>query len=133
MDRFCGLSAKSKTEQKLDPDPLDQCSFSLHHAGPQERKTEGVLYTFRKGDVWFPSSGSFPVEGSGLWAQGHHVCCVCTCSMRFELFPQATVYVLMFPADVFPLFRKNVWEEYNADTVLPRGIIYPQTQACSAL
>lgn len=78
-----------------------------------------------KGDVWFPSSGDFPVEGSGLWAQGHGVCCVCTCSMRFVLFPQATAYVLMFPADVFPLLRKNVWEECNADTILPRGRIQP--------
>lgn len=43
------------------------------------------------------------------------------------------MYVLMFPANVFPLFRKNVWEEYNVDTILPRGRIYRQAQACTAL
>lgn len=42
------------------------------------------------------------------------------------------MYMLMFPANVFPLFRKNVWEEYNADTIVLRGRLQPWAQACGA-
>ena len=66
IQKFCSLSPESKTEGTRTQIFGDMISALPTYAGPRERILKKCPAVFIQDDVWFPSSGSFPVEGSGI-------------------------------------------------------------------